>query len=43
VKVSPDISDQDVSKISDVLLDNNIEAVIISNTSDSTRDRLSNI
>ena len=43
VKVSPDISDQNVSKISDVLLDNNIEAVIISNTSDSTRDRLSNI
>ena len=43
VKVSPDISDQDVSKISDVLLDNNIEAVIISNTSDSTRDQLSNI
>ena len=27
VKVSPDISDQDASKISDVLLDNNIEAV----------------
>ena len=31
MKVSPDISDHDVSKISDVLLDNNIEAVIISN------------
>ncbi len=43
VKVSPDISDQDISKISDVLLDNSIEAVIISNTSDSTRDGLSNI
>ena len=43
VKVSPDISDQDISKISDVLLDNNIEAVIISNTSDSTREGLSNI
>ncbi len=43
VKVSPDISDQDISKISDVLLDNNVEAVIISNTSDSTRDGLSNI
>ena len=43
VKVSPDISDQAISKISDVLLDNNIEAVIISNTSDSTRDGLSNI
>ena len=43
VKVSPDISDQDISKISDVLLNNNIEAVIISNTSDATRDGLSNI
>ena len=43
VKVSPDISDQDISKISDVLLDNSIEAVIISNTSDSTRDGLNNI
>ena len=43
VKVSPDINDQDIGKISNVLLDNNIEAVIISNTSDSTRDRLSNI
>ena len=43
VKVSPDISDQDISKISDVLLDNNVEAVIISNTSDSTRNGLSNI
>ena len=43
VKVSPDISDQDISKISDVLLDNNVEAVIISNTSDSTREGLSNI
>ena len=43
VKLSPDISDQDISKISDVLLDNNIEAVIISNTSDATRDGLSNI
>ena len=43
VKLSPDISDQDISKISDVFLDNNIEAVIISNTSDATRDGLSNI
>jgi dihydroorotate dehydrogenase len=43
VKVSPDINDQDISKISDVLLDNNVEAVIISNTSDSTREGLSNI
>ncbi len=43
VKVSPDINDQEINKISDVLLDNNIEAVIISNTSDSSRESLSNI
>ena len=43
IKVSPDISDNDISKISNVFLDNNIDAVIISNTSDSSRDKLSNI
>ena len=43
VKVSPDINDQDINKISDVLLDNKIDAVIISNTSDSTRDGLTDI
>jgi len=43
VKVSPDINDNEVNKISEVLLNNNIEAVIISNTSDSSRENLSNI
>jgi len=43
VKISPDINDQDIEKISEVLLSNNIEAVIISNTSDSTRNDLKNI
>ena len=43
VKISPDINDQEIKKISEVLLSNNIEAVIISNTSDSTRDDLKNI
>ena len=43
IKVSPDINDNDISKISNILLDNNIDAVIISNTSDSTREKLSNI
>ena len=42
VKISPDINDQEIVKISEVLLSNNIEAVIISNTSDSTRDNLKN-
>ena len=43
VKVSPDIKDKEIPKISDVLLSNNIKAVILSNTSDSTRDKLSDI
>ena len=43
VKISPDINDQEIEKISEVLLSNNIEAVIISNTSDSTRNDLKNI
>ena len=43
IKVSPDINDQEVNKITEVLLSNNIEVVIISNTSDSSRDSLNNI
>jgi len=43
VKVSPDIDDQEINKISEVLLNNNIEVIIISNTSDSTRENLNNI
>ena len=43
VKVSPDINDKEIANISDVLLNNNVEAVIISNTSDSTRESLSDI
>tara|TARA_B100001175_G_scaffold224640_1_gene191450 strand:- start:85 stop:1128 length:1044 start_codon:yes stop_codon:yes gene_type:complete len=43
VKVSPDIDEQEIKKITEVLLSNNIEAVIISNTSDSSREDLSNI
>ena len=43
VKVSPDIDNKEISKISEVLLNNNIQAIIISNTSDSTRDELKNI
>ena len=38
VKISPDIKDQEINKICEVLLDNKIEAVIISNTSDATRE-----
>jgi len=43
VKISPDIDDQEIKKITEVLISNNIEAIIISNTSDSSRDILNNI
>ena len=43
VKVSPDIKNHEIDPISEVLLNNNIEAIIVSNTSDSTRDELKNI
>jgi dihydroorotate dehydrogenase len=43
VKVSPDINDQEINKISEVLLSNNIETIIVSNTSDSSRENLINI
>ncbi len=43
IKIAPDINDVDIEKISEVLLDNNIEAVIISNTSDATRENLKDI
>lgn len=43
VKVSPDISEDQVSQISEILLENEIKAIIVSNTSEATRDKLSNI
>ena len=43
VKVSPDISEDQVNKITEILLENEINLVIVSNTSDATRDKLSNI
>ncbi len=43
VKISPDINNQEIGKISEVLLSNDIEAIIISNTSESTRNDLTNI
>ena len=42
VKVSPDINEKEIIKICEVLLGNKIEAVIISNTSDATRENLQN-
>ena len=43
VKISPDIHEDEVSVISDLLLKFNISAVIISNSTDSTRENLINI
>ena len=43
VKVSPDIDDKEINKISEVLLNKNIEAIIISNTSDASRESLINV
>ena len=43
IKVSPDVTDSEIDKISNVLLSNNIEGVVISNTSDSSRESLTNI
>ena len=43
VKIAPDINDSEIEKISEVLLGNNIEAVIISNTSNVTREKLKDI
>ncbi|MDA7574841.1 quinone-dependent dihydroorotate dehydrogenase [Candidatus Pelagibacter sp.] len=43
VKVSPDISENQVNQISEILLENEITVVIVSNTSDATRDKLTNI
>ena len=43
IKISPDINDQEIKSICEVLLNNNVGAVIVSNTSDSSRDDLKNI
>ncbi len=43
IKVSPDIVDAEIDEISQVLLSNNVKGIIVSNTSDSTRESLVNI
>ena len=43
VKVSPDISKDQVSQISEILLEHEIKAIIVSNTSEATRDKLGDI
>ena len=43
VKVSPDISEDQVNQISEILLEHEIKAIIVSNTSEATRHKLNNI
>ena len=43
VKISPDIENQNINIISDLLLKHSVEAAIISNTTDKNRENLSNI
>jgi len=43
IKISPDISINEAEKISEILLKNQIKAIIVSNTTDKNRDNLKNI
>ena len=43
VKISPDINDSQIDLISDILLEHEIKAIIVSNTSEASREKLSNI
>ena len=43
IKVSPDLNDEQIDVVSSILLDQEIEIIIVSNTSDRNRDKLNNI
>ncbi len=43
VKVSPDLNDEQIEIVSKILLDQEIEIIIVSNSSDKNRDKLNNI
>ena len=43
VKISPDIDENQIDLISEILLDNDISIIIISNTSENSREALQNI
>jgi len=43
IKVSPDLNDEQIDVVSSILLDQEIEIIIVSNTSDKNRDKLNNI
>ena len=43
IKISPDIKDDEISKIVDLVSSHNIKGIVVSNTTDSNRDNLSDI
>ena len=43
IKISPDINDNEISKIVEIVNKYNIQGIIVSNTTDSNRDNLSDI
>ena len=43
VKISPDISDEQIGTISKILLDHKVSAIIVSNTTAKNREKLNNI
>jgi len=43
VKISPDISDEQVDQISQILLKHEVKAIIVSNTTEGNREKLQNI
>ena len=43
LKISPDIEDKNINVISDLLFKYNVEALVVSNTTDKNRENLSNI
>ena len=43
VKISPDINENQINLISEILLENDVRAIIISNTSEGSRETLQNI
>ena len=43
LKIAPDINDHEIEKISEVIISNEVEAIIISNTSNATREKLTDI
>ena len=43
IKISPDIKDDEISKIIDLVSSNNIKGIVVSNTTESNRDNLSDI